>query len=91
MQISVKVIPRASKNEVVGWMEDVLKVRLQAPPVDGKANRALLRVLSETFEIPVSAIHLLRGDTGRNKQLELEGVSEAEVYRRFPGKGKTDE
>ena len=48
--IAVKVVPRAAKDEIVGWLEDALKVRVQAPPQDGRANRALEVLLAEAVQ-----------------------------------------
>ena len=72
MLLSIRVIPRASKNEVVGAMTDgTLKVRLAAPPVDGKANEALIEVLSDHLRVSKNKIILKRGLTRRNKVVEI--------------------
>lgn len=73
MKIKIKVVPRASKNEIVGEMADgSLKVRLTAAPVDGKANEALIKILSDHFNIPKNKIKLVRGLTSKNKLVEFE-------------------
>ena len=76
MQLFVKVTPNARRSEIAGWGVDerhraVLLVRLAAPPVDGKANRELVAFLSEALRCPKGAIHLLRGEGGRQKVLEI--------------------
>jgi uncharacterized protein (TIGR00251 family) len=76
MQIRVKVTPNAKGNEVIGWEEDpragrVLRVRLQAPPVDGKANKALGAFLARELGLSKSRVVLVKGTTSRSKLLEL--------------------
>ncbi|MGD8515062.1 MAG: DUF167 family protein [Granulosicoccaceae bacterium] len=69
--IHVRLQPRASRNELVGLHGDALKIRLTAPPVDGKANAALLKFLAKTFAVPQSSIIIETGQTGRNKRLRI--------------------
>lgn len=70
--IKVRVIPRAPKNEVVKTMAgDILKIKLKAPPVDGKANEELIKFLSEEFKIAKSKIEIVKGKKGRNKVIEI--------------------
>jgi len=71
--LRVKVTPRASCNEICGWTGDALKVRLAAPPVDGKANRALVEFLAETLDVPRSCISIRTGDTSRLKHVIIRG------------------
>ena len=81
--ISVRVTPRASKNQVQGVLGDALKIRLQAPPVDGKANEALVHFLADTLGWPARNIDLLSGETSRNKRLMLHGLDVAEAHSRL--------
>ncbi len=69
--LSVRVVPRASKNAIQGLMGGALKVRIQAPPVEGKANACLVKFLSKQWKIPRSSIEILSGETGRNKRLRI--------------------
>lgn len=76
MEIHVKVAPNARSNEIIGWEEDprsgrVLRIRLQAPPVDGKANKALLAFLSGELGVPRSRLAIVRGHTSRIKVIAL--------------------
>jgi len=71
-RIKVKVVPRASRNEVVGMHGDCLKVKLCAPPVDGAANQALVEILAEHFQVKASSIRILSGETSRIKLIALE-------------------
>jgi uncharacterized protein (TIGR00251 family) len=82
MQVSVRVIPRSSRN-VLEWEEGAIKARLTAPPVDGAANAALIALLAETLSLPKRAITLIRGTTGRQKTVEIEGLEQAEIIQRL--------
>jgi uncharacterized protein (TIGR00251 family) len=73
--LPVRAMPRASKNEIQGLHGDALKVRLQAPPVEGKANQALIRFLSEALNIPRSQLSIASGETGRNKAVLITGLA----------------
>jgi uncharacterized protein (TIGR00251 family) len=70
--LSVRVQPRASRDELAGLHGQQLKVRLTAPPVDGKANQTLLKFLAKVFGVPVGQVTLLSGDSGRNKRVRVE-------------------
>ncbi|VGO15267.1 hypothetical protein PDESU_03849 [Pontiella desulfatans] len=67
--LNVRAVPRASKDGIAGVMGDALKVRIQAPPVEGKANAYLIKFLSKLWKIPRTSIEILSGETGRNKRL----------------------
>jgi len=67
--IAVHVSPRASRNSIQGKYGDALKIRLKAPPVDGKANKELLAYLSGCLNIATRQLELLTGDTGRHKRI----------------------
>jgi len=77
--LPVRAVPRASKNEIQGVHGDALKVRLQAPPVEGKANQALIRFLSDALDIPRSQLSIASGETGRNKSVLVTGISREEL------------
>jgi len=70
MLIEIKVIPNASKTEFIKT-ETGYKVRLQAPPVDGKANEALIELLSKEFGVPKRDIEITKGATSRNKTIRI--------------------
>jgi uncharacterized protein (TIGR00251 family) len=69
--VDVHVMPNAPKTQIQGLHDNALRVRLKAPPVDGKANLALQAWLAKTLGIPRSAVELVRGDTARRKQLRV--------------------
>jgi len=68
----VKVIPRSSKTQVLELSGTSLKVKVTAPPVDGKANAAVIEALAEHFGIKKSAIRILQGESSQNKMIEIE-------------------
>ncbi len=72
--IEVKVEPRSSKKGVSGVLGNKLKVKLNAPPVDGAANEQLIEVLSETFGIKKASIRIIRGQTSKHKVIEISGA-----------------
>lgn len=72
---TVRVVPRASQSEIVGGYDGALKIRIAAPPVDGAANAELVKFLSKTFGVSKNAVEILSGQTGRTKQVKIDGVS----------------
>jgi len=70
----VRVQPRASKNELTGLFEDALRIRVNAPPVEGAANEACRGFLAEKLGVPKTNIEIIRGRGGRNKQVRVTGV-----------------
>lgn len=70
--LSVSVVPNAKRTEVVGLHDEDLRVRLAAPPVDGKANDTLTAWVAAQLQLPKRAVRLLRGQTSRQKQLEID-------------------
>jgi len=85
--VDVHVMPNAAKTQIQGLHDGALRVRLHAPPVDGKANLALQAWLADTLGIPKSAVELLRGATARRKQLRVAAghVAQADWPQLQPG------
>ncbi len=81
--LPVKVVPSASRNEIQGWLGDALKIRIQAPPTDGKANAALCQFLAEQLGLSRNAVSLSTGASSRQKRVEIKGMSLAEVKARL--------
>lgn len=79
MLVDIHVMPNAARTEIQGLHDGALKVRLHAPPVDGKANDALQAWLAETLGVPKSAVVLLRGASSRRKQLKVEAQAASRV------------
>jgi uncharacterized protein (TIGR00251 family) len=75
-ELRVRVQPRASKDEITGWRDNgVLRVRLTAPPVEGRANRALCRLVARAAGVAPSRVSVVRGERSRDKVLQVEGLS----------------
>jgi uncharacterized protein (TIGR00251 family) len=79
VRVAVHVQPRASRSEIVGVHGAALKVRLQAPPVDGAANEALVTLLAEQLGVPQRSVRVVAGTTSRAKTVEIDGSTEAAV------------
>ena len=79
--LSLRIQPRASKNELVTMVSGKLKIRLTAPPVDGAANEALVKFLADSLSIPKSHVEIVSGHTSREKVVRISGISGAEVRR----------
>ena len=77
--VSVRVQPRASKDEIAGAIGGALKVRLRAPAVEDRANEALCEYLAELLKTPKVAVRILSGHHSRNKRVEVRGVTEQQV------------
>jgi len=80
-RISVQLTPRAARDQVAGWQDGVLRVRVTAPPVAGKANEALCRLLAGALGVPKSRVGIVSGATGRRKTVAIAGLSPADVQR----------
>ncbi len=81
--LEVKVLPRASRNQIVGEQEGMLRVKLTAPPVDGEANQSLIEFLAHQLKVPKKNLHILRGDSSRQKLLEISGLDKEELLKRL--------
>ena len=77
--LTVRVIPRSSKSEIVGEMDGAVKVRLTSPPVDGAANAELTKLFSKVFGIARSDVEIVSGETSKTKRLRLTGVTAARL------------
>ncbi len=77
--VEIVVQPRASRTEIVGLLDDRLKIRLKAPPVDGAANKELTAFLAKTCGVAKSKVTIAKGSTGKRKTVIIEGVSLEEL------------
>jgi uncharacterized protein (TIGR00251 family) len=85
MRICVRVLPRSSKNEI-RQEGDIYKVHLTAPPVDGAANEALLKLLSERLGVARRSLHIVQGASARQKIIQIDeqtGLTDAEIASRL--------
>jgi uncharacterized protein (TIGR00251 family) len=89
--LRVRVQPRAARAALTGWRDDVLVIRVTAPPVNGAANAAVRAVLAEALEVAPSMVRVLRGERGRDKLVRIEGLTmiqaRARLERRVPARG----
>ncbi len=83
VMLTVQVVPRASRNEVVGIHGDALRIRLQAPPVEGAANAALIAFLAETLGVRQRQVEILAGHAARRKSVLVSGLGKEQVAQRL--------
>jgi uncharacterized protein (TIGR00251 family) len=83
-EITLKIYlqPRSSKNEILGPYRDGIKVRVTAPPAEGKANEALIRCLAKEFDIPPSQVEIIKGLHSREKILKLSGLQNSNLINK---------
>lgn len=81
--LKIRVNPRSSRNQITGWRDDVLQIKLTAPPVEGVANKAVLEFLAEQLGIKKSQIAIVSGATSREKTIEITGLSDSEIRHRI--------
>lgn len=77
MELDVRVIPRAGRDELGGMRDGRLVVRVSAPPVDGKANTAVCALLAKAAGVPKGAVGVVRGETSRDKRVRIDGDARA--------------
>jgi len=85
--ISVKAVPRAARDEIVGWLGDALKVRVAAPPQDGRANAALESLLAAALGLRRGAVRVAAGHGAARKRVEIDGLDRGEIERRLAAAG----
>jgi uncharacterized protein (TIGR00251 family) len=79
--LELKVIPNAPRDEIAGWLEEALKVKIRAPALAGRANKALTEFLAERLGLPRRAVSLVRGDRSRHKVVRIDGLTFDQVKR----------
>jgi hypothetical protein len=79
--LSIRVQPRAKRDEVVGERAGAIVIRLKAPPVDGKANAALIDFIANAANLPRSRVEIVRGATAREKVVRVAGIAEKDLRR----------
>jgi len=83
--INLHVIPNAKKNEIVGEHNNKLKIKIISPPVEGSANKEIIKFLSKKLKINKSKITILAGEKNREKRISLENINKEEFYKIFGG------
>ncbi len=81
VSMTVRLVPRASRSEIVGSEGDMVKIRLSAPPVDGKANEALVKFLAEKLNVPRANVEIVTGQTSRRKVVRIRGVTAGQIEK----------
>jgi hypothetical protein len=84
-RLRVRVTTRGTRDEVIGWRGDILRLRLTAPPVEGAANRSCVNLLAQLLGVKRSQISLVAGTKSRDKTFQIEGLSDAELAVRLAG------
>jgi len=74
-RIGIKVVPNASRDQIAGWLGDDLKIRVQSPPEDGRANKRLCQFLAAQLGLPKDAVSVVTGQTNQRKTVEIRGLS----------------
>lgn len=77
--LAIRVQPRAKRSEVAGERGGAVVIRVSAPPVDGKANEAVCRLIAERVGVPRSAVRIVRGESSRDKVVRIDGLSADEA------------
>lgn len=80
----VRVVPRASKSEIVGEHDGALKIRIAAPPVDGAANAELIKILSKKLNVPKGEVEIIGGQTSKQKQVRINNL-DYEIFSKLVG------
>jgi uncharacterized protein (TIGR00251 family) len=84
-EVRIRVIPNARKTEFIGYREGELILRLNAPPVDGKANKAAVEFVARYLGVPRSAVFLAAGERSRHKIFQIVGLKSADLERKLAG------
>lgn len=82
MKLCVKVVPNSSQTRIAGWLGEELKVRIQAPPEDGRVNKALCRFLEEGLRLPSGSVAVIGGHSSPRKILEISGIDSTGFHER---------
>ncbi len=88
-RLSVYVTPKSGRDEIAGWRGGELYLKVTSPPEDGKANASACRLVAKALGLPKSAVSVVRGETSRHKQLQIESATGEDVHRVF-GRPQTE-
>jgi uncharacterized protein (TIGR00251 family) len=86
-QIEVRLRPRGSRDELIEMRDGILQARVTAPPVDGKANRALCKMIAKRLGVAPSKVSVVRGERSRDKLVRVEGMGQATLEKALGGGG----
>ena len=79
--IRIRLLPRSSKNEIIGREGDVYRVKVTSPPINGKANRALISLLSKKLRVSKGSIEIITGERSKIKQIRIHGLSKDKINK----------
>ena len=83
MKLDIRVIPNAARTSIVGHREGAVVLKVNAPPRDGKANKAVMVYLADVFGVPRSRVHLLLGEKSRHKKIEIIGLDAGQAEQKL--------
>ena len=75
LKLNIQIIPGSSRNEIISFIDNTLKIKLQAPPVDGKANKACIEFLSKLLKVPKTKIVIIKGQTSKHKIVRIDNIT----------------
>jgi len=81
--LSVKVVPNSAKDDIVGWLDGRLKIKVGAPPEKGRANKAVVKLLAKSLGVAKKDVRLVSGDTNSLKVFEFSGISHEQLHQRL--------
>jgi uncharacterized protein len=81
LTFAVRIVPRASRSEIAGEYNGALRIRIAAPPVEGAANRELIRLLARMFKLPQNAVAIISGAGSKSKIVRIAGADPAKLER----------
>lgn len=82
--VPIKVIPKAHRDEMIGWENLEVKIRIKAVPEKGNANEALLRFIAKHFAVSLSSVTLISGENSRHKRICISGLTSKQVMEKLP-------
>jgi uncharacterized protein (TIGR00251 family) len=85
VRIPIRLTPRADRDAIDGVGDGVLRARVSAPPVDGAANSALIRLIASELKVPKGSVRIVSGESSRSKVIAVDGVGPESIVARWPG------
>jgi uncharacterized protein (TIGR00251 family) len=81
--LTIQVQPRAKRSEVLGFVDGILRLKVSAPPIEGKANKEVVSFLGDVLDIATSNIDIERGHTSKTKVIAISGLNRDQIYERL--------
>jgi uncharacterized protein len=85
-RLETKVVPGSSRTEIVGWLGECLKIKVAAPPEKGKANQAVIKLLSEKLKLNEESFTIVYGSSSQRKVIEIHGITHQQLSQALPSK-----